>query len=118
VSHTDPAAITAVDGEKIPDSFIRIFITFVGGFFLMVPLGGGLVWAWWTEFSFAGRQISWWGALIGVVLFLLGVLCLPTFFYALFHRRHIILGEDRLQVVVGQQKVDEQIPFKNITRWS
>ena len=113
-----PGIITAVDGEEIHDSFTRILITCIGVFFLGVPLGGVLLLGWWGKgFSIDQHHVSHLlHGLYGVVLFLSGWSGLLGFFFSLFRRKHLIISEDCLQIVVGKQKVVEQIPFQNIAQ--
>ncbi len=78
--------------------------------------GAGLVWAWWTDLSFADRRISIGGAVFGAALLLLPIVGVPVVAFSVFRRTNLILGDGCLQRVVGNTRVTLQIPYSNIAR--
>jgi hypothetical protein len=105
-----------IEGKIIRDSLLKLLGWILFGLVILIPAGGGLVWAWWTEASFAGHKITWYGAILGAVGFLVGILIVPVGVFSVFRRSRLILGEDCFQYVVGNRKVTAQIPYKNIAR--
>ena len=113
----DPAAaqIQPVNGRKFPESLLSLFGLLLLNVFVVGPLGCGLVLAWWKEWSFAGHQISWYGAIIGVVLFGFFLLT-PLIIVKMFRRETLVVGKECFQVIVGADKVTQQIPYSNIAK--
>lgn len=104
-----------VEGEIVRDSPLKTLALCLLAIFVLAPLGAAMVWAWWVEASFVNKQISWYGALIGVVLVLGGICAVPVSVFAFFRRNQLIFGKDFLQLVRGE-KVAVQIPYQNIAQ--
>lgn len=104
-----------IEGEIVRDSPLKTLGLCLMAIFLLAPLGVGLVWAWWTGFSFLDRQVSWYGAVIGAVLVLGGILAVPVAVLCFFRRNQLILGEQYLQLVRGEN-VTIQIPYRNVAQ--
>ena len=105
-----------VEGRQFTESLVIIACTILAGVFVLIPIGVALMLAWWNQWSFAGRVISWYGALIGLVAAGLGLLS-PALLVKFFHREKFIIGKDYFQVVNGA-KVTTQIPYSNIAKIS
>lgn len=108
--------VAMVEGEIIRDSPLKMAASMVGAAVVGVPLGGALVWAWWINLDLGGRQISWYGALIGAGLFAVGAFCLLAAPFVFFMREQLVLGKDCFQIVGGKDKVTHQFPYRNIAR--
>jgi hypothetical protein len=109
------AQLRPVDGRKFPESLLSILGLLLLNVFVLGPLGCGLVLAWWYGWSFADRQISWYGAIIGLALFGCFLLT-PLLILKMFRRETLIVGKECFQVVVGADKVTQQIPYANIAK--
>jgi hypothetical protein len=109
---TEGKQFQPVEGREFPESVLSIIGMVLLGTFVIAPLGVVLVLAWWHEWSFANRQISWYGALIGMLLVGLGLLS-PLLLVRIFRREVMIVGKEAFQVVVAG-KVTQQIPYRNI----
>lgn len=107
--------LRAVEGEIVRDSPLKKFALCLLAIFVLAPLGAGMAWAWWIEASFLNRQISWYGALIGILLVLGGICAVPISFLCFFRRNQIAFGKDCLQILRGE-KVTVQIPYQNIAQ--
>ena len=84
--------------------------------FAFAPLGSIMVWAWWAGWTFADRQVAWYGGLLGAVIAVLGLIGGPASLIGMFRRESLILGKKCLQLVIGREKVTAQIPYANMTR--
>src|SRR5215831_18482952 len=104
-----------VEGEVIHDSLLKILGTILFMIFL-IPLGGSLVWAWWTGAVLLDRRISWYGALLGAIGFLAGIVLVPFMIIGMFRRSRLIFGSECLQFVNGEKTVRFQVPYANIAR--
>ena len=109
-----------VNGIVIPRSQVKTLGLIVLAV-LFFPVGCFLVWAKvQTELfgpSSGGREITWYGLLLGI----LGVVGAPIMVYqlarSLWVQRRLIIGSDRIQIVEsldGADVVVFQIPFANI----
>lgn len=103
------------EGEIVRDSPLQTLGLCLLAIFVFAPLGVGMMWAWWTEFSFLDRQIAWYGAFLGAVFLLGGIIAVPLAFLCFFRRNQLIFGKDCLQLV-RHEIVTIQIPYKNIAR--
>jgi hypothetical protein len=83
---------------------------------LLVPIGAGLFWAWWTEATLLDRRISALGGIFGAVGCLIGALGAPIMILGLFRRSRLILGRECFQLVNGERSVRFQVPYANIAR--
>jgi hypothetical protein len=104
-----------VEGETIQDSPLKTLSLCLLAIFVLAPVGGGVVWAWWTGYSFLDRQIAWYGAFLGAVFVLGGIMAVPVSVLCFFRRNQLILGKECLQIVRGGT-VTIQIPYQNIAR--
>jgi hypothetical protein len=111
-----PQKLQPIEGEVVHDSLFRIFKLFLLAL-VLIPVGGALVWAWWTDFALGDRRVSWWGAGLGAFLFLAGILGVPVSIVMAFLRTRLIIGQRCFQVVVGKERVTHQLPYKNIARF-
>ena len=113
----EPAAaqIRPVDGRKFPESLVHLLGFLLLNVFVLGPLGCGLVLAWWNGWSLGSLQISWYGAIIGLMLFGCFLLT-PVFIVKIFRRETLVVGKECFQVVVGADKVTQQIPYANIAK--
>jgi hypothetical protein len=86
----------------------------------VMPVGLVLMWLWGsnTTIPFINKQVTWWGALIGLVLAAAGILVPPLVLWRwLVRKERLVFGAEYLQIVVskgGQDVVKTQIAFKNI----
>lgn len=105
-----------VEGETIRDSLLKMLGFVLLGVFVLAPLGGGMVYAWWNNLTLGDRGISWYGALFGAVMLLIGILMPLVFLLTILNRRRLIFGKSCLQLVTGSEKVTEQFPYVNIAK--
>jgi hypothetical protein len=106
-----------VEGVVIGRSLIKSFI-FSIVFALLFLLGVGLVWAKVTDqVILLDKKVTWWGLLIGIGAVIVGPVFIVLTLRAIWVRRRIIIGADRLQLIErrqGQDVVIVQIPYQNI----
>jgi hypothetical protein len=108
-----------VQGDSIPVSAKKA-IWFVGLGLAITPLGLVLMWLWWSDTTIPviEKQVSWWGALLGVVATVSGILLPPLVLWQwLVRKERLVIGADYLQIVIskgGKDFVKTQIAFKNI----
>ena len=102
-----------VEGEVIPDSVWRILGTIL--FMIVLGLvGAGLVWAWWTDATLLDRRISGYGATLGAVGALIGIVGVQFMILGMFRRSRLIFGSECFQLVNGEKAVRFQVPYANI----
>lgn len=109
------ATFRPVQGETIGTSAGKL----LGGLLIalvFVPLGAWLTWAWWTEASWLGLQLTSAAGLGGVAVLLMGLVGVPACILLLFVQGRLVLGDDRLQYVTRQGRVVTQVPYHNIQR--
>jgi len=111
------AQFRPVEGRVFPESFLLLAGEVLLGTFVLGPLGVLLMLAWWNEWSLADRRISLAGALLGALLAGVGFLSL-LLLGKVYRRESLIIGKDYFQVVVGADKVTQQIPYRNIAKLS
>jgi hypothetical protein len=109
-----PESVRPVEGGRIGESTKSKFQVLLGCLIAM-PLGGVLAWAWWTELGFGGVRPNAMAGGLGVLVFVIGVVMIPLGIRNLFKHRDLILGADRLQIVGDGEKVQLQVPYKNIS---
>jgi hypothetical protein len=108
-----------VEGETFPVSAKKSFLI-IGLALVMLPVGIGLTWLWGTDTTIPliNKQVTWWGALIGLVAVIGGVLLPPIVLWQwLVRKERLVIGTEYLQVVVtkgGRDVVKKQIAVKNI----
>ncbi len=105
-----------VDGRVIRDSVLILITWGVLALFVLAPLGSIVTGAWWNGWTFGNRQISWYGALLGAILAVIGILGGPAILIRIFRRESLIVGKNCLQSVVGGERVTVQIPYANIAK--
>jgi hypothetical protein len=84
------------------------------GSLIALPLGGAMVWAWWTGWTFGGQRLNLAGGGLGALACFAGAMSMPRGIRNLSKRRELIFGSDRLQIVEDGEKVELQVPYKNI----
>ena len=104
-----------VEGKVIHDSLLRILGTILF-MIVLIPVGAALVWAWWTGASLLGRGISGFGASLGALVFLIGVVMVPLMILGMFRRSRLVFGSECFQLVNGEKAVRFQVPYSNIAR--
>jgi hypothetical protein len=104
-----------VDGDIIGQSSVRK-LWLIGVCLLLIPVGGVIAWAWWTEFTLGEKRLNAYAGSVGVFMFVAGIVGVPVGILTLFMRTRLIFGQDRLQRVQGEKRVTLQIPYKNIAR--
>jgi hypothetical protein len=104
-----------VEGETIPDSTLRKLGLLAMDTFFLIPFCGLSVWARWNNIVFLNKQITWGWGVVALVFLIAGILVWPILVYSLFQRKRLIFGTDLLQILNGQ-KVEQQIPYRNIAR--
>jgi len=108
-----------VQGEYIPISAKKA-IWLIGLALVLIPVGVGLAWLWGsdTTIPLINKQVTWWGALIGVVMATAGILLPPIILWQwLVRKERLVIGTEYLQVVIskgGKDSVKTQIAYKNI----
>jgi hypothetical protein len=114
-SSPDLARFRPVEGPAFAESRLLVAAQVLLGVFVLGPIGVFLLLAWWNGWSLANQQVSTKGAVVGAVLLCVGF-CMALLVAKLFRRENFIIGRECLQVVVGAEKVTQQIPYRNIAK--
>jgi hypothetical protein len=115
MSQARPENLEPVAGEEVEDSILAI-LKLILFMLVLLPVGGFLVCAWWTELDIVGRRINMAGGILGAIGFLSSVVLVPLLALSLFFKNRLIIGADRLQQVHGKGRVSLQIPYANISK--
>jgi hypothetical protein len=106
---------TPVVGETVHDSFFtKALFCCIAFFFALVP-GSAIVWCWWHGLTIFDGKITWWLALCGGVMALVGLVGVLALIHSMFQRRRIVIGSDYFQIL-NNDTVESQIPYRNIAR--
>jgi hypothetical protein len=111
--------VQAVPGECIPVSAKKSIGVIVLAL-VCLPVGLVLVWLWWSDtmIPLITRRMTLWGAVVGAVMVLGGVLIPPLVLWSwLVRKERLVIGTEYLQVVIskgGMDVVKMQIALKNI----
>jgi hypothetical protein len=108
-----------VEGDRIGQSRARKIYLFVTCL-VLTPIGGLAAWAWWTGMPTKSwlflERIPFPVGVSAAATFLFGSLGLLAGGITLITRTELILGSDRLQIVMGGKHVSTQIPYENVAR--
>jgi hypothetical protein len=89
------ASVQPVDGEIIPISAKKM-LQIVAVALLILPIAITAVWLWWTDtpIPVINRQVTWYGALLGLLGTIIGIVTPPAMIWVLLSRKEkLILGE-------------------------
>lgn len=108
-----PDSVLPVEGERIGQSTKNKFQVLLGSLFI-IPLGGVLARAWWTELPIGTQRLNAFAGVMGALGCFMGVLIIPLGIRNLFKHRDLIPGADRVQIIGNEGQVELQVPYKNI----